>query len=572
MTKPGVYLGLTAPTMKDGSETRDGNACAIRVHENGTVSRLVGIQEERLTGRRYDNGVTASIAYCLGALDYTNADTLYVAFSNCMEEPWTPAEVSALLLNSGLMADEITIVDHHISHAFEAFVGSGFRSALVLVIDGRGNAVTADGIDGFESQSYYRFESTPEGQIVFTRLGTECLTRPGYGELFRSGTRCIGFPGYHHASKLMAIAGIAKARGIRFENLNTYVDDRLELAIPIEQEDVYTPIVNWFAEQGIAYTPRSEAWYSAVNYESNGASSIREYDYFLARSIQESYEAFLLHRVQSLCRETGETNVCIGGGNALNCVANGSLLQHTSLKVHVGYAPSDAGQSLGNLAYALNRQGMLSSIDCSVFATPYIGMPCTDEQVEEALGNYAQLAVEQLSASEMVQRIADDIIQGKIVGLSVGGAEFGPRALGHRSILGRADSADVIERLRAIKHREDYQPFALSALEGTFPGLISPFMSFAPIIDCDAHPSIRRVVHADHTCRIQTIAHSSDSLLGKVLALLKEQGIEGIINTSFNGRGKPIAETPEDALRLFCAGGGMDSLALGSYYITGGCR
>jgi carbamoyltransferase len=275
-----------------------------------------------------------------------------------------------------------------------------------------------------------------------------------------------------------------------------------------------------------------------------------------------------MHRAETLCKKYDIHCICIGGGNALNCVANGKLFDSRKYTVHAGFAPSDAGQSLGNLLFLINNYAPRLFVDPTPFQTPYIGISYSEAQLIEALQHYKGLKTAFLSRQDLAKKTADCILSGQIIGLFEKGSEMGPRALGHRSILGDPSDSSVIRKLRRIKHREDYQPFALSTQEGCIEGLHSPYMSIAADIDANAHPSFRNVIHCDGTCRIQTVAPESGLLLFDILTELKRSHCEGVINTSFNGRSKPIVESPADALCFFEEHSEMDALVIDSCFIT----
>ena len=566
-----IYLGINSPVTRYGEQLRDGNVSGYSVSDG----KVISIQEERISKRRYDGDVRKSIEYCLTNLKYNLDTQLHVAFSSALDRHWTIGEATKLLINEyGLAVKSLEIVDHHESHAWEAFALSPYDEAIVIVIDSMGNSISnKDGGEVWETHSYYIGRRSPAGQVTINILFRECDLEPGYGQLFRAATWYVGFPGYHHASKLMAIAGIGKNISIQNELLppHTFIDDKLSMNIDLDPNEFFNPIRKWLLNGwGYDHPPRDESWYLSGHYLDKGRSSLRPDDIALALMVQNGYENFLIERLSKLISETGINNVCFGGGCALNCVANAKVFQKgITSNIYVGNAPSDTGQSLGNLLYLCNKY---IGIDRNKFKLPYLGAASDFANAEI---NGAFLKANDRSLDVFIESIVNDLKNGKILAIMQSGSELGPRALGNRSIIASPSldtCPEILNRLFRIKSREDYQPFAVAVQEENINLLVdnmppSPFMSFAPIVNGKLGHTIQSVIHDDGTCRIQTVSKKSNELFYNILNLFYiKTGIPALINTSLNLRSEPIIETIDDAQSLWERAPDIDGIIVGSNY------
>lgn len=564
-----ILLGINSPMTESGAELRDGNACAITL-DSGRIVSVVAIQEERLSGRRYDGGIVNAAQYCLKHSGPADAG-LRVAFSSALDKAWTKQAAHEFLVEQlKIQPKRVEVVDHHESHAWEAFATSPFREAVVVVIDSMGNELGEGAVPGWQTHSYYIGRRSDRGVIGFELLYRECTESPGYGQLFRSVTRYLGFPGYHHASKVMAIAGIGKGEGRNaLPHPHWFRSGRLEMTVDLDPDDVFAPLQQWVETAGgKPHPPRCEDWYCKDDYRLNGRSSLRWMDKEIAVAVQSGYEAFLLERVASLVETTGISNVCIGGGCALNCVANARLLQQgVAKKVYVGSAPGDCGQGLGNALKLLNA---VSPAETAHVSPPFLGVTYSQAQVLRAC---RECQVEPAQIGNVASKVAGELASGRIVAVAAGGSEYGPRALGNRSILAAPDQS-LLSTLQRIKCREDYQPFAISTLSSLSSRLFrvapeSPYMSFAPIMDGADSDTMASVIHDDLTCRVQTVDRHRNPLLHDILMEFHAlTGIPGIVNTSLNLRGEPIAENPRLVLKLWERAQEIDGVVLGDAYLT----
>jgi carbamoyltransferase len=534
-----VFMGVSSPWRSNGKRLRDGNVVALRL--TGTDTRVAAASEERLSGRRYDPYIDRSVRRVFDRLEVEPDDELHVAVSSCLGPIFTPEEARAVVERAtGLRPDSVRAVPHHDSHALEAFVPSPFDEALVLITDSAGNLLSCpDGTSVWENQSAYLARRRADGSCELRLLERYFPDGHGYGQLYRAVTRYVGFPVFQHASKVMALAGIGH-------------DLEVKLPAPYRMSPDGTPrlpgqlgtlgpkfgLQSWLEEVGHQDGGhRDVSWYESGDYLANGRRSIRPTDLELAAWVQRGWQELLLTLASSLIERTGVRNICLGGGVALNCVANSLLLASPGVDaIHVGPAPGDHGQSLGNLLALLDELAPELSTEVR---PPYFsaedGLPDTPDRSN-------------------VERVVSALDAGQIVAVCRGTPEFGPRALGHRSLLCLPHER-LCRRLRQVKTREDYQPFAATLTQAYaaqhLEGLRSPFMSFAPHLDGRASHDLEHVLHEDGTCRIQTLEPAFDPWFHQVLEGLEQLGRPPIaVNTSLNLRSRPMVDRVESPAYL----------------------
>jgi carbamoyltransferase len=319
----------------------------------------------------------------------------------------------------------------------------------------------------------------------------------------------------------------------------------------------------------------------------------------LAASIQAVIEEVILHTAQHVHAKTGLKNLCLAGGVALNCVANGKLLREGPFK-HLWIQPAagDAGGALGAALYGwyqiLGNKRTPQPRDAQHGS--YLGPQFDDTQVRAQLDELGAVYRHCDSEDELTAAMAEELANGKIVGHFTGRAEFGPRALGHRSILGDPRDPQMQSRMNlAVKFRESFRPFAPSVIEGKQSDYFeleaeSPYM----LLTANVRENRRRkltseqgkltgidklkvprselpaITHVDYSARVQTVGTDRSPRFHAVLeAFEKRTGCPVLLNTSFNVRGEPMVNTPEDAYRCFMATG-MDVLVIGNFLLHKG--
>jgi carbamoyltransferase len=298
----------------------------------------------------------------------------------------------------------------------------------------------------------------------------------------------------------------------------------------------------------------------------------------VAASIQKVLQDVVLRMTRALATETGAKNLCLAGGVALNCVANGHVLRDGRFeRIWIQPASGDAGGALGAAlaAYYMYQGRPRETGGCDTMSGAYLGPAFSQQEIERRLRE-AGARFEVLRHQELLRRSAEAIEAGKALGWFQGRMEFGPRALGARSILADARSPAMQSTLnRKIKYRESFRPFAPSVLREHVADWFemdadSPYMLLvAPLAERRRKPrsEIPAVTHVDYSARIQTVHRETNPLFAELLSAFHQRtGCPLVVNTSFNIRGEPIVCTPEDAFRCFM-GTQMEALAIGDCFL-----
>lgn len=420
---------------------------------------------------------------------------------------------------------------HHDSHAASAYFCSGFDESLVIVSDGAGEYACTSVYVGREAKLY---------RIAVTELPHSL------GHFYSSVTHYLGFEPFSDEFKVMGLSGFGR-------DLHRATFANLVQLLPHGQYKINVPMLKHLGQhlpQG--RTPKQEL-----------TQAHRD----IAKSAQVRLEEALIHVVKHHAAATGLRKLCIAGGTFLNCIANGKLAELGLFdSVFAQPAASDAGTALGAAALSSARQGV-KPLACKSFS---LGTGYSDEQLAAALHD-AGMTAHKLSEDELLRRTAEGLSKGKVFAVFRGRMEFGPRALGMRSLLASPCLADMQMRLNAIKGREDFRPvapiIAAESFAEFFEGHSDPYMLFASRVREGQRARIPAAVHVDGTARVQSVAPEHDAFLH---ALLKRfaavAGVPILINTSFNVRGKPIIESPADALACYSTSR-VDALIFGPYLL-----
>jgi carbamoyltransferase len=421
-------------------------------------------------------------------------------------------------------------VEHHISHAASAFNCSPFEKAAVMTVDGRGEVATTTYNNG-------------NGQQL-TRIGQVNMPH-SLGLLYEDVTTHLGFLHSSDEYKVMALASYGKPE---------FVKDFQEI-VQLTGNGQY--IIN---DQKLE--------------ERFGARRLRHEDFTshhfnIAHSLQHVIEETMLELTGWLQKETGEENLCLAGGVALNCVANARLRDRGAFKnIWVQPASGDDGTALG-AALWVDAQQRNTNDRSFVMDHCYWGPEYTDEEIEKSLKLWK---VPYRKLNNIAEETADILAQDKIIGWYQGRMEFGPRALGSRSILASPINPEMQARLNEVKDREDFRPVAPVVLEDEAGewferAKYSPFMLFVYDVKPDKADKIPAVRHTDGTARIQTINQRQHKNYYDLLkAFHRKTGVPVLVNTSFNTLGKPIVCTPRDAIECFWTSP-FDALIIGSFII-----
>jgi carbamoyltransferase len=562
------------------------DSAACLVHD-GDI--LAAAQEERFTRKKHDHRFPAqAVRYCLGEAGIRPADLDYVVFydkplqkfERLLETylDYAPAGIRSFLQAMPLwlreklwmreqiareceFEGEVLFTEHHESHAASAFFPSPFDSAAILTIDGVGEWATS-------SYGYGR------GNEV--HLLAETHFPHSLGLLYSAFTYYTGFKVNSGEYKVMGLAPYGEPR---------YVQTILDELVDLRQDGSLRLSMKYFNYcQGLTMTNGAfDKLFGGPPRKPETRLTQREMD--LARSVQEVTELAMLRMARHVHGETGEKNLCLAGGVALNCVGNGRILREGPFeKLWIQPAAGDAGGALGAalsvwyqyLGQSRHVRKMCGDNSDGMKAS-YLGPSFSAEQIQETLDGFGA-TYRRLRRAEMVREAAQALAAGKIVGWFQGRMEFGPRALGARSILGdpRSSGMQAMMNLK-IKFRESFRPFAPSVLREAVSDYFemdcdSPYMLLvAPVREDIRIPmsdqqgklfgieklnvprsTVPAVTHVDYSARVQTVRPEENGAYYDLIAEFASlTGCPLLVNTSFNVRGEPLVCTPEDAFRCF---------------------
>ena len=574
----------------------DSAACLVR---DGEI--VAAAQEERFTRKKHDYSFPAqAVKYCLkqggiaaGALDYVCFyDKPFIKFERILETylTYAPLGIRSFMMAIPLWIKQklwmkefikkqlgfegaILFPEHHESHAASAFFASPFQKAAFLTIDGVGEWTTT---------------SYGVGENNQISIMEEMHFPHSLGLLYSAFTYYTGFKVNSGEYKVMGLAPYGRP---------VYKDLILTELMDLKEDGSFKLNMKYFNYcAGLTMT-------SAKFHRLFGGpprrpeSAVTQRDMDLARSVQEVTEEVMLRMARHIHRRTGQKNLCLAGGVALNCVGNGKILREGPFEnIWIQPAAGDAGGALGAALFAwyqyLDNERRADGAH-DFMRGSFWGPEFTNEDIRLYL-QQNEIPGEELSSEELPERVADLIAAEKTIGWFQGRMEFGPRALGARSIIGDARSPRMQETMNLkIKFRESFRPFAPTVLRERVSDYFdldgeSPYMLLvAPVKE-----SIRRemtaqeqsyfgleqlhvvrsvipaVTHVDYSARVQTVAEEINPVYYKMIkAFERRYGCPVIINTSFNVRGEPIVCTPEDAYLCFMRTK-MDYLVLGNYLLS----
>ncbi len=478
-----------------------------------------------------------------------------------------PREIDAGL--GGTYQGPILFTTHHESHAASAFFPSPFEQAAILTLDGVGEWTTASwGVgrgNAIELRQEMRFPHSP-------------------GLLYSAFTHYCGFRVNSGEYKLMGLAPYGEPK---------YRDLILERLVRLHQDGSFWLDQRYFDyAAGLTMTgPKFDRLFGGPARRPESPLTQREMD--IAASIQAVTEEIVLRMARHVHARTGERNLCLAGGVALNCVANGRLLREGPFeRLWIQPAAGDAGGAIGAALMHwhahLGKPRAPEPSDGQLGS--YLGPDHTDAVIRERLDAMGAVH-ETLDEPRLVETMAEELASGRIVGHFFGRAEFGPRALGHRSILGDPRDPSMQRRMNvAIKFRESFRPFAPAVLQGRQREWFeleaeSPYMLLVapvaagrrrPVHDAGAHgidklrqlrSEVPAITHVDDSARVQTVDPLRAPRFHAILSAFERRtGCPVLVNTSFNIRGEPIVHDPGDAYRCFMFTD-MDTLVVGNHIL-----
>ena len=581
----------------------DSAACLIR---DGKI--IVAAQEERFTRKKHDSDFPHhAIKFCLEYVRI-NADAIdsvvfyekpFMKFERLLETYLAfvpkgfksfakalPIWIKDKLFQKSMLVNNLNVTlgnevnwhermlfsEHHLSHAASAFYPSPFESAAILTMDGVGEWTTT---------------SLSLGKGNDLKVLKEIHFPHSLGLLYSAFTYYIGFKVNSGEYKVMGLAPYGKPR---------YADLIKQKLITVAKDGSFHLDMSYFDfATGLTMTNKKfDALFGGAPRTSETKLTQRDMD--LAASIQKVTEDIVVKLAKGIAKETGERNLCLAGGVALNCVANGILLREKVFdNIWIQPAAGDAGGSLGaalSVWYLhYNKKRNISSKQDKMNGA-YLGPEFSNDEIESELKK-CNAVYHKVSERELIDQVATYLTEEKAIGWMQGRMEFGPRALGGRSIIGDPRSPTMQKRLNLkVKYRESFRPFAPSILKEDVDkwfelDIESPYMLLVAGVKKDKRiimtneeqelfgidklniprSSVPAITHIDYSARIQTVNKDINPLYHAVITKFKEKtGCPIIVNTSFNIRGEPIVCTPTDAFRCFM-GTALDVLAVGNFLL-----
>ena len=582
----------------------DSAACLLK---DGDI--IAAAQEERFTRRKHDPGFPSNaIKYCLheAAISPEEIENVvfyekpfvkferlletYLAFApkgfksfaaampiwvkeKLFQKSMLTKELNNLLGNSVDWKRKLLFSEHHLSHAASAYYPSTFESAAILTLDAVGEWTTT---------------SLAVGKGREIKVLKEIHFPHSLGLLYSAFTYYTGFKVNSGEYKVMGLAPYGEPK---------YTDLIKTNIIKVAEDGSFQLDMSYFDyATGLTMTSKKfNDLFGGPPRTSEDKLTQREMD--LAASIQKVTEEIIIKIAKSIAKETGEKNLCLAGGVALNCVANGILLREKIFdNIWIQPAAGDAGGALGaalsvwHLHYNNNRK---VSKERDSMNGSYLGPNFTDNEINTELKNCGA-KFHKLSEDELIEKVATALSENKAIGWMQGRMEFGPRALGGRSIIADPRSPTMQKQLNLkVKYRESFRPFAPSVLrehlsEWFEHEIDSPYMLLVADIKESkrkkmtdeekklfgieklnvSRSSVPAITHIDYSSRIQTVHKDTNPRFHAVISKFYEKtGCPIVVNTSFNVRGEPIICSPTDAFKCFM-GTELDMLAVGNYLLT----
>jgi carbamoyltransferase len=459
---------------------------------------------------------------------------------------------------------EIWFIGHHDAHAASAFFCSPFREAAVLIVDGQGSSAYEDsydrealteqsGDDAHELQSYYM--GNGNRLKLISRTMSSDARRHGIGDFYSAITQYLNF-GVEHGK----VMGLAPYGGNSNWSKKIFIEHH-------NNGDFFLNTPGW------AYESADVARLCFDSHAPRANEPVRDPFWAdVAYVAQNNCEYAVVEMAKHLYDITRCKNICLAGGVALNALSNQKILDETPFEnIFVQPAASDEGISLGVALYAYHQ--LMGEERFYEMRHAFLGKTYSDDCIKAVLRDKKEF-IHVRRSEEVCKEAAAAVADQKIVGWFQGASEFGPRALGHRSILCDPRPAGMRDHLNArVKFRESFQPFAPSVLAEHYADYFhlhceSPFMLLIARVKEEMRAGLQAVTHVDGTARVQTIRSSENPCYYKLINAFKEHtGVPVVLNTSFNVAGEPIVESPADALNCFL-GTGIDVLVMHDYIIT----
>lgn len=547
---------------------------AVALIKDGQV--IWAAEEERFTRVKHDNSFPSeAIQACLQAINIEIKDIDFVTyyekpllkFERILENfvltfpfsfkmfidklpEWLnqKIKVESIIRKELDFKGKIYFIPHHISHASASYYPSGFDKAAILTIDGVGEYETTQLALGLQNNILVKKSMKFPNSL---------------GLLYSTFTSFLGFRVNEDEYKLMGLSAYGKP---------VFYDQIMQL-IDLKADGSFRLDMNYFA-----YESSSKMW--SKKFEKIFGQPKSSKDPFnsqhknLASSIQKVSEEIYLSILNHLYQRTTISNLCVGGGVALNALANGKIFDQTPFKkVYILGASGDSGAALGSALYLYHH--ILKSKKRTELSSLSLGTSYPNFEIKPKLFSNKYRVKEYQDMKQLIIDVAILLKNQKIIGWYQNSMEFGPRALGSRSILASPERKTMKDQVNLVKKRELYRPFAGAILESEIKRYfltpqtqsVFPFMNFCFKVQPNKKSQLQAIIHQDDTCRIQTVSKEDGIFYDLLKEFHKKSGIPCLLNTSFNIKGEPLVETPEQAIADF-KNSRMDYLVINNYLIT----
>jgi len=532
-------LGLTSPLT-----INQHNGCAAIVSHGKTLSCC---EEERYTrdkhalGKLPVNAISAALK-----INNISMRMIKAVFVSSASHPDLKKRVELYLKHYFGHSPDLHMIDHQLSHLASAYYPSGFSESMLLSIDGFGDFKSMASAIGKNGKI----------EILETKDISQSL-----GIFYQVMTQFLGFNGAGDEYKLMGLSAYGKP-GVDLSSIIKISNNDYSINADYLKRDI--SLKNMFEPR---YGPKLIELFGQPRRKGEPLS---DHHKDIAFAVQDSFEKAVITIVKRMYQKTKLRNLCMAGGCALNCVTNMKLLNLDFIdNLYVQPAATDQGLALGAILYGSSEAG----IKPKKIPNYYLGSEYSNENIKSAL-ELSGAKYFQLNNKDISKLASESLKNGKIIALYQGRSEFGPRALGNRSILANAIIPDIKDQInKRIKFREEFRPFAPAVLAESANKIFSinqpsPFMTITSNVKKEWRNKIPGIVHVDGTARIQTVDEEQNKIFYSILKEFeKKTGIPVLVNTSFNIKGEPIVETPLDAIRTFYSCG-LDELYIGNFRIT----
>ncbi|MFC1646821.1 carbamoyltransferase [Patescibacteria group bacterium] len=532
-------------------------------HDSAAVLLIDGkvvaaIEEERLSRLKHDNGFPfKAIEWCLKeaglSIDDIDIVSYYekplVKFERLLEtfvetyprglKPFIKAvpdwigqkiNVEHIIRKKLGFKKQIYYIPHHLSHAAAGYYSSSFSNAAILTIDGVGEHQTT---------------GLWVAQDGIIKLLKSIDFPHSIGLLYSVFTAFLDFKVNEDEYKLMGMSAYGKS---------IYKDQIIKLT-NLEKDGSFKLDMSYFSYRE-SFRMYSNKFIRLFGQPKKPKEKFKKRHKDIASSVQAAVEEVILAQLNYLYNITHTNNLCIAGGVALNALANGKIYDQTPFKkLHILGSAGDSGAAIGSALYS--HHVILRNKKRNTIKTLNFGSSYSNESIKSVLDSYQSLKYKQYTSEEgMLTDVATYISKGKIVGWFQGRCEFGPRALGNRSILTKPSPQKMKDEMNKIKRREEFRPFAGSILQEHVheyfhtpeKNYYSPFMNVCLVVREEKRKDLAAIVHEDNTCRIQTVSPDDGRYYRLINKYYKLTELPCVLNTSFNVMGEPIVEHPRQAI------------------------